>query len=1142
MTNQGNDSEIPLGWELKYELPEHNGLISHVECSPDGKILASASFDRTIKLWNLETGQCIRTLKGHKGRVWTIVWSPDSQYIASGSADNTIRVWRTDDGELIRTSSTYTGVCFCMAWSPDNTIVAAGGIGDDWSIILMNITTRTSQIIEGHSGQVNSLAWSPDGKVLVSASQDSRIRLWDKETKQLKTTLEGHSGDVYSVAWSPDGKILASASYDRTIRLWNSQTMQLLFILEAHTASVNCVRFSNDGKFLASKSSDDTVRLWRCDTWETVTVLEEATSKSLHFGLAFHPTKPILATLGEADTAIRIWKIDAKVLLNESPTNPSDLYRNAKVVLVGESGVGKSALSLVLTNQKFVPTESTHGRHVWTFDTQKLQLGGDKELREILLWDLAGQPGYRLIHQLHLNELAIALIVFDARSETDPFAGVYYWNRALRQAQKLQDDSAIALKKFLVVARADRGGIGVSKARIDALVNELGFDGYFETSAKEGWQIPQLKEAIHQAIDWDSLPKIISTELFQKIKDFLIQEKKAQRLLSPADDLYRVFLLKNVIADSKEVKDQFDTCIGRVESRDLIRRLSFGNLILLQPELLDAYASAIINAAKDQPEGMGYIVEEDVLAGRFRMPKDERIPDREQEKLLLIATVEELFAREIALRVQTELGPLLVFPSQFTREWPEAPDPEGKAVIFEFEGAVLNVYTTLAVRLSRSEIFERKEMWKNAAIFTASVGGECGIWLRHIGNIDEGKAELTLFFKPETSEETKLQFEEYVHTHLKRRALLETIHRRRIFVCPACDTPVTEFQAKRRRERGFDRINCSVCGSPVSLVDGEERLKAIRKEIITQIDKAADIQWKIETAISIYKGKVATNDFDVFLSYNSLDRDLVNKIANFLRQRNLNPWIDNREIGVGEKFQNKIQEGIQQVKSAAVFLGKHGLEVWQKEELPLLKYRQAKEGLPLIPVLLPGIDTIPEQTNLRFLREFNWVRFIQSVDEEEPLERLITAITDITNPLLLYYQNQDQAVLFVHKTKDKEFIEKIAEKLEDEQIQTYLSKDILQTGRRLRELANVSAVAICFGEKTADAIEEKEFRELVAESLRQGRTIIPVILSNFQEGTKLPNSLRSLKSVDFRNGESEALDSLIWAITGVRPKKSKPNK
>ncbi|MFN6487945.1 MULTISPECIES: TIR domain-containing protein, partial [unclassified Nostoc] len=573
-----------------------------------------------------------------------------------------------------------------------------------------------------------------------------------------------------------------------------------------------------------------------------------------------------------------------------------------------------------------------------------------------------------------------------------PFAGVYYWNRALQQAQNLPGNSAIALKKFLVSARADRGSIGVTKARINALVSELGFDGYFETSAKEGLQIKELATAIRNAIDWEQLPKVISTELFQKIKVFLIQEKKSKRLLCQVDDLYRAFLQSNnALADSKEVQDKFETCIRLVESRDLIRRLSFGDLILLQPEVLDAYASAIVNAAKDEPEGMGCIVEEDVLMGRFRMSEDERMADREKERLLLISTVEELLTREIALRVQTEAAPLLVFPSQFTREWPEAPDPEGKAVIFEFEGAVLNVYTTLAVRLSRSEIFKRKEMWKNAAMFTAKVG-ECGIWLRHT---DEGKAELTLFFKPRTSEETRLVFEEYVHTHLKRRALPESIRRRRIFVCSDCETPVTELQATGRRKRDFNWIDCNVCGTRISLLDGEERLTADRTVIIPQMDKAADKQREIDTATSIIQGKVATNDFDVFLSHNSKDKPLIEAIANQLRQRGLNPWLDKQEILAGKSFQDAIQEGIQQAKSAAIFISLNGLGKWQLQELRSLNSRFVNEDLPLIPVLLPGVTEIPNDPRLLFLKELNWVRFVDNVDEKEPLERLIEAIIDI---------------------------------------------------------------------------------------------------------------------------------------------------
>ncbi|MBD2449706.1 TIR domain-containing protein [Nostoc sp. FACHB-152] len=995
MENLVNAKAIPYGWQLTYELHEHNGLISRVEWSPNGEMLASASFDSTVKIWDFKTGKCIYTLKGHSGRVWAIVWSPDSKYIASGSADNTVRVWKVETEELIETFPMHTGVCLCMAWSPDNTIVASGGTGDDWSIIFGYIKTRKRQHIPGHSGQINSLAWSSDGKVLASASHDSTIRLWDKETTQLKKILRGHSGDVYSVAWSTDGRLLASSSVDNTIRLWNPQTGQTLFVLEGHTGSVNCVKFSHDSRFLASKSADGTVRLWRCDNWETVTVLKEETSKSLPFGLAFHPQKPILATLGAADTAIRVWKIDPDILLNTPITNPSALYRNAKVVLVGETGVGKSGLSLVLTNQEFRPTESTHGRHVWTFDKQDLQLNEDRhEVREILLWDLAGQPSYRLIHQLHLNELAVALIVIDARSETDPFAGVYYWNRALKQAQKLQGDGALSLKKILVIARTDRGSLSVNKKRIDALVQELGFDQYFETSAKEGWKIPELITAIREAIEWDNLPKVISTEVFQKIKYFLVQEEKYQRLLSPANDLYRAFLKhRNDLTDCTEVREQFDTCIGLVESRDLIRRLSFGNLILLQPELLDAYASAIINAAKDEPDGMGYIVEEDVLAARFRMPECERIADQQQEKLLLIATVQELIDREIALRVQTDPEPLLVFPSQLTREWPEAPDPEGKTVIFEFEGAVISVYTTLVIRLSRSEIFQRKEMWKNAAIFTTTNGGEYGIWLRYLSNIDEGKAELTLFFKPEASEEARLQFEKYVHTHLKRRALPDSIRSRRIFVCSECETPVTEKQAEGRRSRGYDFINCNVCDTSVSLLDSEENLTVSEKsltvisnETIPKMDKAADTGRKIES-------KLVTNDFDVFLSHNSKDKPLVEKIANSLRRRGLNPWLDKEKIPVGQSFVDWIQKGIKQSKSAAVFISSHGLGDYQLEELRSLHDRRVKEKIPLIPILLPGVNQIPDDPEFLFLKGLNWVQFVKNMNEKKPLEDLIKGIT-----------------------------------------------------------------------------------------------------------------------------------------------------
>ena len=832
-----------------------------------------------------------------------------------------------------------------------------------------------------------SVAWSPDGRTLASGSADQTGRLWDGESGKLRRTLEGHSNLVLSVAWSPDGRTLASGSADQTGGLWDPATGREAGVLEGHTGWVTSVSFSSDGLLLASKSEDGTVRLWRCEAWEASAVLGETAVGS--FGsLAFHPNASVLATLGDKDNVIRIWDLDVDLILRAAPAVKTVHYTNAKVVLVGDTGVGKSGLAIVLNGEPFAATDSTAGRRVWSLDSREVELdGGRRETRETLLWDLAGQPGYRLVHQLSLNEVAVALVVFDARSETNPFAGVHHWDRALRTAQRVQGGSALPMGKLLVAARTDRGGIPVSRDRIDALVRDLGFDGYFETSAREGWGVGDVADAIRAAIDWDALPRVSSNHLFQSIKAFLIAEKEAGRLLSGVDDLYRAFLRTgDAPADTEELRDQFETCIGRVESRDLIRRLSFGNLVLLQPELMDAYASAIVNAAREEPEGLGSILEEDALVGRFRMSKDQRIQNKEQEKLLLIATIEELLRHEIALREQAEAGPYLVFPSQFTRENPELPDPEGKAVIFGFEGPVVSVYATMAVRLSHSGLFTRKETWRNAVTFAANVGGTCGVFLREI---EEGRGELSLFFDDQASEESRFQFEGYARTHLLRRALPESIVRRRIFVCPVCGESISDRQAQRRRERGHSTIECPVCDTEISLLDRAERLAAVPESAVPEMDRAADARCDLETAASVLQGKRATGDFDVFLCHNSEDKPNVKAIGERLMDRGILPWLDEWELRPGLPWQKALERQIKNVKSAAVFVGENGIGPWQDMELDAFLRKFVCLEHPVIPVILPDCEETPELPI--FLEGMMWVDFTKP--DPDPLDQLIWGIT-----------------------------------------------------------------------------------------------------------------------------------------------------
>jgi WD40 repeat protein len=1123
----------PAGFKLRCTLPGHSDIITQIAWSADGKKLATASQDRTIRIWNTETGALVANLEGHTDIVLGITWSPDGSTLASTSADDTIRLWDIQAGKqrsVIEDESSNA-----IAWNPSEKIFASKEKYDDknkfwngqnqkiienidsnFSIVSNKIDFLDSVLIRARFGKdylidsnrnitinsggnivinevinqlnninfyiaernifqnnqsfdrilnnllknkkLGSFAWNSNGQMLASLEGqlnyinlfvidiDRQNNLKQQQVGQLKrleqlerefneilsspkkdleslfleikmpslkelyaelvgitelelvvssitqTSLESvnlKNSKILNIAWSPDSQLLASAILDGTIMLWDIATGSVTRVLEGHADAVTSVSFSYDGKFLVSKSLDNSVRLWNCQTWETVAVIHESTSGKWLSSAAFNPKLPVLATLGERDTIVHIWELDIPTLLNAAPVSSSVHYANAKVVLVGDTGVGKSGLGLVLSNEHFQPTESTHGRRVWTFEKQGVVAISQAQTRETMLWDLAGQPGYRLIHQLHLNEVAVALIVFDTRSETDPFAGVRHWDRALTQAQRFPSSDTSSLKKFLVAARTDRGGIGVSRKRIDTWVKELGFDGYFETSAKEGWQIPELVDAIRNSIDWNALPSVSSTKLFQQIKDFLINEKKAERLLSTTDDLYRAFLQsEDAPAETESLRPQFEVCIGRVESRDLIRRLSFGNYVLLQPELLDAYASALINAAKDEPDGLGNIAEEDARHGRFRMSEDERIKDKALEELLLIATVEELLCHELVLRESADDGAYLVFPSQFTREWPDAPNPQGQAVIFEFEGAVLNIYATLAVRLTRSGLFIKKDLWKNAATYRAKVGGLCGMSLREI---QEGKGELTLFFDKAASEQTRSQFEDYILIHLNRRALRESIKQRRILTCHECGANIPEQHVKMRRERGFDSIACGVCETRIVLVDPAQaaQITETQASILTEMDNTANLQRNRDTATSSLQGKIATKDFDVFLCHNSEDKPAVKMIGEQLKELGILPWLDEWELRPGLPWQPALEEQIKNIKAVAVFIGKNNIGPWQDRELDAFLRQFVKRQCPVIPILLQDCDREPELPVL--LGGMTWVDFRQP--DPDPMKQLIWGIT-----------------------------------------------------------------------------------------------------------------------------------------------------
>ena len=290
-------------------LAGHSDWVWSVAYSPDGQTLASGSWDKTIKLWNVKTGNLRQTLTGHSDEVYSVAYSPDGQTLASGSGDNTIKLWNVKTGNLRQTLTGHSGSVDSVGYSPDGQTLASGS--SDWTIKLWNVKTgNLRQTLTGHSGSVDSVGYSPDGQTLASGSSDWTIKLWNVKTGNLRQTLTGHSGSVDSVGYSPDGQTLASGSSDKTIKLWDVKTGNLLQTLSGHSNWVNSVAYSPDSQTLATGSNDTTIKLWDVKTGN---LLQTLTGHSDTVdSVAYSPDGQTLAS-GSGDKTIKIWQLVASI-------------------------------------------------------------------------------------------------------------------------------------------------------------------------------------------------------------------------------------------------------------------------------------------------------------------------------------------------------------------------------------------------------------------------------------------------------------------------------------------------------------------------------------------------------------------------------------------------------------------------------------------------------------------------------------------------------------------------------------------------------------------------------------------------------------------------------------------------------------
>jgi serine/threonine protein kinase len=251
----------------------HWDRVQAVVWSPDNSRVASAGDDGTVQIWDATTGNQVLIYRGHSNAVTAVAWSPDGKRIASASEDKSVHVWDTSNGGLIFVNRNHTKKVLTVAWSPDGRRLASGSEDKSvqvWSPVkdksgffgTLRLTLRGQLSYRGHSGRVNGLIWSPNGQRIASVSNDKSMQVWDTSTGKLFIIHRNVSSGINAVTWSPDGRYIATGANDKMVQVFDAITRNNVFTYRGHRGYVTTVAWSPDGKLLASAGVDHTMQVW----------------------------------------------------------------------------------------------------------------------------------------------------------------------------------------------------------------------------------------------------------------------------------------------------------------------------------------------------------------------------------------------------------------------------------------------------------------------------------------------------------------------------------------------------------------------------------------------------------------------------------------------------------------------------------------------------------------------------------------------------------------------------------------------------------------------------------------------------------------------------------------------------------------
>ncbi|HEV3468375.1 MAG TPA: GTP-binding protein [Pyrinomonadaceae bacterium] len=666
--------------------------------------------------------------------------------------------------------------------------------------------------------------------------------------------------------------------------------------------------------------------------------------------------------------AICVWDLDFEALSESAARRKNASYTTARVALVGDSGAGKTGLGWRLAHGKFKEHPSTHGQQFWVVD----ELGETREdgtRCEAVLWDLAGQPDYRLVHALFLDDVDVALVLFDPTNRQEPLKGVEYWLKQLSRARR----DGRGRRVILVGARADRGVPTLTREELEEFCRQHGVEAYVGTSALTGEGLKELLERVRASIVWEEMPATVTTRTFKRIKEFVLGLKEEGTskgvLVSPEELRAR---LEETDADWEFTDAEMMTAVRHLSNHgyvSVLRGSSGEETILLAPDLLANLAASFVLEARRNPRGLGALDEARVLQGGYEFPEFAALDERD---VLLDAAVSLFIEHNLCFRETLGAQTFLIFPALINQKRPQLAEVE-TADDFSYlvSGAVENVYAALVVQLGYTNTFTRTNQWHNQAEYETAKGDVCGF--RQVDE-REGEIELVLYYAKERAG-ARLLFQGLFEEFLRGRDV--TVTKFPPVGCPKCGYRQQRGEVVKRITEGKGFLFCGECGKKIVLPKAGEEVALSRpeRERVNQEQERTRRRTEFESALVRVKAVVRDEKLNApscFVSYawgdegqerwvRGLARDLENAgVVVFLDRK------DNPQVGANvARFISRIE--------ASDFVAAVGTPLYRRKyenrvsgagsvvaaEVNLINLRLTRtneEAETVLPLLLEGDD------------------------------------------------------------------------------------------------------------------------------------------------------------------------------------------